>query len=247
MTAAPALEARGLEVAFGGFRALDNLSFRVGGGEIAAIIGPNGAGKTTCFNAICGFVPARGDVLVHGRPVRGRNPHAAWRAGIARTFQRLELYLTLTVRERIALAGHCARSAGRPAHVDSEGLLELVGLREVGDELVMRLPLGQGRLVELARALATGGDVLLLDESSSGLDRRETEAFAERVRHVQQTLGHTVVLIEHDMTFVRSLATHLLVLDFGQVIADGPTADVLADPRVHEVYLGAPAAAQVAG
>lgn len=241
MTTAPALEVRQLGVVYGGFRAVDDVSFRIAAGEIAAIIGPNGAGKTSCFNAVCGFVPARGEVLVHGRPIRQADPHAAWKAGIARTFQRLELYLTLSVREHVELAAHYA-GARRPA-MDADALLDLVGLRGVADTLVMRLPLGQCRLVELARALATGGDVLLLDESSSGLDRRETEEFAQRVRHVQRVSGHTVVLIEHDMTFVQSLATHLLVLDFGRLIADGPTEDVLADRRVHEVYLGAPAEA----
>lgn len=234
----PALEVRDLSVQYGGFRALDGFDLTVQPGSIAALIGPNGAGKTTCFNAICGYVRASGSVKVHGRPMKLGDPHRAWAAGLARTFQRLELYLTLSVREHLELAQREARRIERVGAPPDE-LLELLGLKEEADVLAANLPLGRCRVLELGRALATGGDVLMLDESVSGLDRDESIAFGEVVRQAQVARGVTVVLIEHDLEFVASLATEITVLDFGRLIASGPRDAVLADPRVRDVYLGA--------
>lgn len=235
MTAA--LEIVGLSVSYGGFRALESFDLTVEEGEIAALIGPNGAGKTTCFNAVCGYVRASGSVSVHGEPMRLGDPRRAWAAGLARTFQRLELYLTLTVAEHLELAQREARRIGRePEPVDD--LLDLTGLAAERDTMAANLPLGRCRMLELGRALATGGDILLLDESASGLDRDETIAFAELVRAVQRSRRVTVLLIEHDIEFVQSLAGQVSVLDFGRLITTGPRDAVLADPRVRDVYLG---------
>lgn len=233
----PALEVTDLSVSYGGFQALDSFYLTVEKGITAALIGPNGAGKTSCFNAICGYVRASGSVQVHGEPMKLGDPRRAWAAGLARTFQRLELYLTLTVAEHLELAQREARRIGRPAEPLDE-LLELLGLADERDTMAANLPLGRCRVLELGRALATGGDILMLDESASGLDREETLAFGEVVRTVQRSRGVTVLLIEHDIEFVQSLASQVSVLDFGKLIATGRCDDVLADPRVRDVYLG---------
>lgn len=233
----PALAVHGLTVRYGGFTALSDFEIEVPRGMIAGLIGPNGAGKTTCFNAICGYVRAEGAVEVFGSPLKLGDSARAWRAGLARTFQRLELFLTLTVREHVELARREAARIGRsPASVDE--VLDITGLRPDAQSMAATLPLGRARVLELARALATGGEILMLDESASGLDRDETEAFADVVRDVQAARGATVLLIEHDMEFVRSLATQISVLDFGRLVLTASTAEVLADERVREVYLG---------
>lgn len=233
-----ALAASGLTVRYGGFVALDDLSLSVRRGGITALIGPNGAGKTTCFNAICGFVrPAAGTVTVGGRPVRLGDPHAVWRRGIARTFQRLELFWTLSVRENLELARRRARRIGRaPRPVDD--LLDLCGLSALADRPAATLPFGTCRVVELGRALATGADVLLLDEASSGLDRDETAVVADLVRRAHRDLALSVFLVEHDMDFVMALSDHILVLDFGRLLAEGSPAEIQASALVRRVYLG---------
>src|SRR5581483_1375875 len=179
------LVVEGLTVNYGGFKANDDVSFHLREGAIHALIGPNGAGKTTCFNAICGFVrPAAGTVRIKGRPVPAGDPHAVWASGVARTFQRLELFWVLSVRDNLELAARRARKLRARAAVDVEAILARTGLDSVAEEVVANLPLGTCRVVELGRALATGADILLLDESSSGLDRAETEAFEAIVRGV---------------------------------------------------------------
>ena len=228
-----------LTVDYGGFRANDQVSFNLREGAIHALIGPNGAGKTTCFNAICGFTrPTGGSVRIKGRPVPPGNPHAVWASGVARTFQRLELFWTLSVRDNLALAARRARKLrDRPA-ADVEAILARTGLGSVADDVVANLPLGTCRVVELGRALATGADILLLDESSSGLDRAETEAFEAIVRGVAREFDLSVLLIEHDMEFVMALADHIFVLDFGKLIAEGTPTEIQGSPVVHQVYLG---------
>jgi branched-chain amino acid transport system ATP-binding protein len=247
LTGTAALAVEGLTVHYGGFLALDDVSLTVPSGALTALIGPNGAGKTTCFNAICGFVrPSAGRVSIEGRPVRLGDPHAVWRQGVARTFQRLELFWTLSVRENLELAWRRARRAGRhPASVDD--LLELCGLSGLAPRLASTLPFGTCRIVELARALATGSRILLLDEASSGLDRDETAAFADLVRRVYDELGLSILLVEHDMEFVMSLAEQIFVLDFGRLIAQGSPAEVQASELVRRVYLGGEVALKVTG
>lgn len=228
----------GLTVDYGGFRANDDVSFNLREGAIHALIGPNGAGKTTCFNAICGFVrPSGGMVSIKGRSVAPGNPHAVWSTGVARTFQRLELFWTLSVRDNLELAARRARKL-RGRTPDVAAILARTGLETFADDVVANLPLGTCRVVELGRALATGADILLLDESSSCLDRAETEAFEAIVRGVAEEFELSVLLIEHDMEFVMALADHIFVLDFGKLIAQGTPAQIRNSPLVQQVYLG---------
>lgn len=233
-----ALSIEGLTVRYGGFVALDEVSLSVAVGDMTALIGPNGAGKTTCFNAICGFIrPSTGRVTVDGTPIRVGDPHAVWERGVARTFQRLELFWTLSVRDNLELAWRRARKIGRqPLAVDE--LLAICSLDQVSEQATSTLPFGTCRVVELARALATGAHILLLDEASSGLDRNETATFADLVRRARSELGLSVLLVEHDMEFVMSLADRLFVLDFGRLIAQGSPAEIQASELVRRVYLG---------
>lgn len=239
MSAPDAVAVEGLSVHYGGFRALENLTLAIPQGGIGALIGPNGAGKTTCFNAICGFVrPSAGRVLINGVPVALGRPRLVWAHGVARTFQRLELFWTLSVSENLAVAAHRASRLGGRRVRDLDEILRLTDLVGVRDMIVAQLPLGLCRVVELARALATGGDVLLLDESSSGLDRSETQAFEDLVRFVHGRLELSILLVEHDMEFVMSLADRIFVLDFGELIAQGSPAEIRASEIVRRVYLG---------
>ncbi|MGH9035533.1 MAG: ABC transporter ATP-binding protein [Acidimicrobiia bacterium] len=245
--APPALAVDGLTVHYGGFVALDGVSLSVAPGAMAALIGPNGAGKTTCFNAICGFLrPSAGRVSIEGRAVPLGNPHAVWRHGVARTFQRLELFWTLSVRENLELAWRRGRRIGRQTR-SVDDLLEICGLSEHAGRRTSTLPFGTCRVVELGRALATGSGILLLDEASSGLDRDETAVFADLVRRAGQELDLTVLLVEHDMEFVMALAEHIFVLDFGKLIAEGTPATIQASELVRRVYLGGEVALEVAG
>jgi len=239
-----------LTVAYRGFVANDDVSLAVADGSITALIGPNGAGKTSCFNAICGFVrPRHGRLTVHGQAVPFEDPRAVWAAGVGRTFQRLELFWTLSVRENIEVTARRAqRSLGRDA-IDVDAVLERCGITDVATQIVADLPLGTCRLVELARALATGATVLLLDEPSSGLDRQETARFEGIVADVRRATGVSVLIVEHDMELVMALADHVYVLDFGRIIFDGSPAEVRASPIVQQVYLGGDAgsAARIPG
>jgi branched-chain amino acid transport system ATP-binding protein len=233
-----ALSVEALTVRYGGFVALDDVSLSVPRGAMTALIGPNGAGKTTCFNAICGFVrPSAGSLSVDGRRLRTGDPHAVWERGVARTFQRLELFWTLSVRDNLDLAWRRARRIGRDPRPVGE-LLDICGLDDVAGRTTSTLPFGTCRVVELARALATGAHILLLDEASSGLDRSETATFAALVRRARSELGLSVLLVEHDMDFVMSLAEHIFVLDFGRLIAEGSPVEIQASELVRRVYLG---------
>jgi branched-chain amino acid transport system ATP-binding protein len=232
-----ALEVRDVSVAFGGRRALDDVSLSAAPGTVTGLIGPNGAGKTTLFNVICGLQkPTSGRVSIDGRDVTRLAPFKRARTGLARTFQRLELFSLLTVHENVRVA---ARVAGRPdpdrvAH----GLLDQLGLGDVADQRADRLPTGQARVVELARALATDPRVLLLDEPASGQDEAETARFSAVVSQVAAD-GVAVVLVEHDVELVMGLCSTVHVLDLGRLIASGPPERVQQDSSVRQAYLGA--------
>lgn len=227
-----------MTVEYGGFRAVNGVSLLVPPGEIHGLIGPNGAGKTSLFNAICGYVrPKTGQVTVHDKRIRTGSPYAAWKAGIGRTFQKAELFWTLTVRDHIHLARRRAVRRGLNPPTEEE-LLGLLGLATIADHTVATLPLGTMRLVELSRALATGSRLLLMDEPCSGLDRSETVEFEQVLRSVHETMDLTFLIVEHDMEFVLSIAGHVVVLDAGRVIAEGSSAQITKDPAVHEAYLG---------
>lgn len=221
-------------VRFGGLVALDAASIAANAGEITGLIGPNGAGKTTLFNVICGYVrPQTGSVSLGHHDVTTLGPVATSRRGLARTFQRLELFDLLTVRENVLVAAEASRSK-----VDVDGLLARVGLDRLGAIRADELPTGQARLLEVARALATAPEVLLLDEPAAGLNEDETGAFASLVRSIAHD-GVAVLLVEHDMPLVMEVCDTIYVLDLGRVIAHGTPAEVRADPDVIAAYLGA--------
>jgi branched-chain amino acid transport system ATP-binding protein len=240
----PALTVRGVSVRFGGLSALDAVDLEVAAGEIHGLIGPNGAGKTTLFNVITGLQrPTRGSVHLRDHEVTRAKPHVRSRLGLGRTFQRLELFGTLTARENVQMAAEVQRgklSSGRTPAEEAEYQLARVGILDIADEPTDSLPTGLARLVEMARALATSPQVLLLDEPSSGLDAEETaELGAVLVQLAAQGMG--VLLVEHDMGLVMGICGRVDVLDNGQVIARGDPVTVRADPLVQEAYLGAEA------
>ncbi len=237
----PVLSTRDIVVRFGVLQAVSHASIDVVPGRVTGLIGPNGAGKTTCFNVITGLQePTSGKVLFEGRDITNKNPFKRARLGIARTFQKLEVFGSLSARENIMVAAEQRRTWDRsgfdPKDVCDE-LLDKVGLAEVSEFMVGTLPTGTARLVELARALATDPKVLLLDEPSSGLNEEETEGMASLLR-VLVAEGLAVLLVEHDMSFVMGTCEYIHVLDFGKIIATGTPVEIQADPIVQAAYLG---------
>lgn len=237
---------------FSGINALDNVSLEVHAGELVALIGPNGAGKTTLFNCLSGLLrPDGGRVVFDGHDLGSMATHHRARLGLARTFQRIELFAGMTVREHLLVAERArtargglwrdliGRSAPRPAERERcERVLDLVGLDEVADAPAESLSLGKGRIVELARALMCDPTLLFLDEPSSGLDVSETSVMGDVLLTVQREQRTAILLVEHDVPMVERLASRTYVLDCGTRIAEGPTAEVLADPAVRAAYLG---------
>ncbi len=246
------LEVSEVTKTFDGIRALDGVELTVAEGERVGLIGPNGAGKTTLFDCITGATPIGGGrISFAGRDLGGMPAHRRARAGMGRTFQRVGLFAEMTVRQHLLVADRMRRGSwlvvrdlwggGPPTRAESERgdeLLGLLGLEALADEPVETLSLGQARLVEVARALATGPRLLLLDEPSSGLDQRETDGLATTLRSVQATAGFAVLLVEHDIDLVAQFTERCHVLDFGRSIAAGPTDEVLARDEVRAAYLG---------
>ena len=235
------LRARGITVRFGGHQALRQVDLEAGPGTITGLIGPNGAGKTTLFNVLCGLTrPVEGTIELDGQDITSAPPHRRARLGLARTFQRLETFTLLTVRDNV-LAGaefrrHWAKTQESPNAVADE-MIERLGLGDVADHRVDTLPTGRARLVELARALAARPRMLLLDEPSSGLDERETEQLGTVLTAVADD-GPGILLVEHDMSLVMSVCREISVLDFGSTIAAGSPEEVRNDPLVQQAYLG---------
>ena len=245
--ALPLLEASALTVRFGGVVALDEVDLVVERGSITGLIGPNGAGKTTLFNAITGVIePSAGQVLLDGVDITRWPTHRRGRAGINRTFQRLELFTGLTVHDNLLAAWESMRPGGVLGRDRARGrevaarIIDDLNLTSIADRLAGHLSTGQGRLVELGRALAAEPRLLLLDEPSSGLDALETDQFRDVLLRVvgRETGEPAILLVEHDVGLVMEICDRISVLDFGIRIAEGTPAEVRADSRVIAAYLG---------
>jgi len=236
------LQTDDIAVRFGGVNALSGVSLDASEGTITGLIGPNGAGKTTLFNVISGLqTPTRGSVYLDGRDITRKGVHKRARLGLARTFQRLEVFGSLTVRDNVKVAVEMRRRFTRK-RVDVDGttqeLLELTGIAHLADERADSLSTGQARLTELARALASRPRLLLLDEPGSGLDSSESEAFGRLLVDLTAE-GLGVLMVEHDMELVMKVCSRIHVLDFGKKIAEGTPEEIRNDPQVQAAYLGA--------
>ena len=244
----PLLDVEQLSVRFGGVQALRMVDLDVEAGQATGLIGPNGAGKTTLFNAICGLQPIEGGrIVLGGEDITKVKAHHRARMGVARTFQRLELFGSMSARDNIRVAADVHRSYSRRAadadnapEARAEELLDRVGLRAVADERVDALPTGLARLVEVGRALASRPKLLLLDEPSSGLSGEETDAFASLLEGLAAD-GLGILLVEHDVELVMRVCARIHVVDFGEVIAAGTPAEVQQNELVQTAYLGAAA------
>ena len=224
---------------FAGLRALDEVSLELGRDEILGLIGPNGSGKTTLVNVVTGVLkPTSGSVSVNGAVVSGRAPHRVARAGVARTFQSVRLFGTLTVRENVELAAISAGRSRRQARADAGWLMDRFGIAHLASSLSGSLAYGQERIVEVTRALATGCSFLLLDEPAAGLDEEESDGLLGRLAAVPEEFGCGLLIIDHDMNLIMRLCHRLHVLNQGRTIATGSADEVRRDPVVIEAYLG---------
>lgn len=248
------LEVRNLTISFGGLRAVDNFELNIKKGQLYGLIGPNGAGKTTVFNLLTGvYKPNEGIVKLDGKDVTGLKTIDINRAGIARTFQNIRLFKDLSVLDNVKVGLHNTYHYTTfeglfrlPGYFKTEKimnekameLLEVFGLQEEADYLASNLPYGKQRKLEIARALATDPKLLLLDEPAAGMNPNETGELMDTIRFVRDKFDMTVLLIEHDMKLVSGICEELTVLNFGRILTQGKTADVLNDPQVITAYLG---------
>jgi branched-chain amino acid transport system ATP-binding protein len=252
--AGPLLEARDLAINFGGVRALDGVSFAVEAGHVFTIIGPNGAGKTTIFNLVSRiYDPIRGQLHFRGEDITRVPPHEIARRGIARTFQNIELFANATVLQNLLLGRHThrrsrfveellalprVRALEVAAREAVERVIDFLDLQPYRDSLIVNLPYGIRKVVEMARALCTEPTLLLLDEPSSGLSVEETEDMAFWIQDISRLLGITVLMVEHDMTLVSAVSDRVLALNYGRPIAMGTAREVQQHPEVIKAYLG---------
>jgi branched-chain amino acid transport system ATP-binding protein len=249
----PVLEAKGVSVRYGSLLALNEFNFQAFSGQVTAVIGPNGSGKTTFLNALTGLVPYKGNVIVNGEDMTGATPPQMYRRGVARTFQNLDLIDDLTVEANVALGGSStvtatvlesvlgaprARRERRERAQSADAALALLSLEPIRLAKTKILPYGLRRRAEVARAIASGPKTLLLDEPTAGMGPSESEEFGMLLMHLANELKMGVVIIEHDMSVVRSCATEVYVLATGNMIAQGPPNEVLSSEVVRNVYLG---------
>jgi len=253
------LDIKGFSMVFGGLRAVDHVNMHIDEGEIVALIGPNGAGKTTLFNCVTGvYTPTDGDIKVSadgGEVTRtnGMKPNRITELGLARTFQNIRLFSTMTALENVMIGRHPKLSAGIFGAIfrdsktreeeekvieDSLVILKKLGLEKHANEAASSLPYGAQRLLEIARAMATEPQLLLLDEPAAGMNPQETRRLDDTITRIRDEEGITILLIEHDMSLVMSLSERIYVLDYGKLIAEGNPTEVKANPAVVKAYLG---------
>ncbi|MCU0847088.1 MAG: ABC transporter ATP-binding protein [Spirochaetes bacterium] len=247
------LEVKNVSRAFGGLRAVDDVSFSVPKNSIKAIIGPNGAGKTTLFNLISGSLrPDSGRVFFNGRQIQGRPPHTIAARGVSRTFQNIKLFHNMTVLENVMVGRHTRSRSGFMAGIfnlpscwreereienRSRGILDMLGVSGLAGMNAGNIAFGSQRIVEFARALALEPELLLLDEPAAGLNMHETAEIAEIIRKIRE-MGVTILIIEHDMSLIMDISDDIVVLSSGKMIAEGRPSDIQKNPEVIRIYLG---------
>lgn len=248
------LEVSNLSIQFGGLRAVDDFNLNIEKGQLYGLIGPNGAGKTTVFNLLTGeYKPTEGLIKLDGNDITGKSTIDINRAGIARTFQNIRLFSQLSVLDNVKIGLHnqfkystLAGVLRLPSYFKTEKamdekaleLLSVFGLDKEADTIASNLPYGKQRKLEIARAMATNPKLLLLDEPAAGMNPNETEDLMKNISYIRKNYGMTILLIEHDMKLVSGICEKLTVLNFGRVLVEGETKDVLSDPEVVKAYLG---------
>lgn len=253
-TTKPMLSVNDLSISFGGLRAVDDFAITINKGELYGLIGPNGAGKTTAFNLLTGvYKPDQGKILLDGQDITGKSTIDINKAGIARTFQNIRLFKDLTVLDNVKVGLHNRyeystvtgilrlpkyKKIEKEMNEEALKLLKVFDLDKEAEYKASNLPYGKQRKLEIARALATNPKLLLLDEPAAGMNPNETQELMDTISFVRKEFGMTILLIEHDMRLVSGICERLTVLNFGRILAEGPTGEVLNNPEVITAYLG---------